>query len=69
MVDDAFDGVLRISTPDQTADLVKTRLSEIVCQVPLSPKDLNDGDQTDEIRQKLKNSLRQSFSKFASKSA
>lgn len=69
MVDDAFDGVLRISTPDQTADLVKTSLSEIVCQVPLSPKDLNDGDQTDEIRQKLKNSLRQSFSKFASKSA
>ena len=71
MIDDAFDGVLIIHTPDQTAELnfAKSGLTDIVCNVPLTPTELTTDEQTKETRQKLKNALRQSFSKFASKAS
>ena len=71
MIDDAFDGVLIIHTPDHPADLnfTKSGLTDIMCNVPLTPTELTTDEQTKETRQKLKNALRQSFSKFASKAA
>ena len=68
MIDDAFDGVLIIHTPDHPADLnfTKSGLTDIMCNVPLTPTELTTDEQTKETRQKLKNALRQSFSKFAS---
>jgi len=71
MIDDAFDGVLIIHTPDHPTDMnfAKSGLTDIMCNVPLTPTELTTDEQTKETRQKLKNALRQSFSKFASKAS
>ena len=69
MIDDAFDGVLYIKTPENIEKhLGEKSLTEIICNVPLSPTELTTDDETKRTRQGLKDALRQSFAKFSTSS-
>ena len=69
MIDDAFDGVLYVKTPENIEKhLGEKSLTEIICNVPLSPTDLSEQADTARIRQNLKDALRQSFAKFSATS-
>jgi len=68
MIDDAFDGVLYVKTPENIEKhLGEKSLTEIICNVPISPTELADKpDEVKRCRQGLKDALRQSFAKFSS---
>ena len=69
MIDDAFDGVLYVKTPENIEKhLGEKSLTEIICNVPLSPTELASNDDTVKVRQGLKDALRQSFAKFSNTS-
>ena len=69
MIDDAFDGVLYVKTPENIEKcLGEKSLTEINCNVPMSPTELKSGEETAKVRQGLRDALRQSFAKFSNTS-
>jgi len=69
MIDDAFDGVLYVKTPENIEKcLGEKSLTEINCNVPMSPTELKSSEETAKVRQGLRDALRQSFAKFSNTS-